>query len=67
MSLSFQAWRRAKKISKRKMAELLGVHENTYRNWERNPNLISIIYAKKIAEIIGVSIDQIMFCKESND
>lgn len=58
-----RAWRRAKDISQNDMADKLGVHVNTYQNWESEPEKISISNARKIAEIFGVSLDDILFEK----
>jgi DNA-binding XRE family transcriptional regulator len=46
------------------MAELLGIHENTYRNWENNPKNISILNAFRIADVLGVDMNDIKFCEE---
>ena len=62
-----RAWRRAKEISQYDMAEMLGVHVNTYQNWENEPDKISIGNAKKIAEIFGLSLDDILFEKPEGD
>ena len=56
-----RAWRRAKEISQESMAEKLGIHVNTYQNWESEPDKISISNAKRIAGIFGVSLDDILF------
>jgi transcriptional regulator with XRE-family HTH domain len=58
------AWRRAKEISQEEMADRLKIHVNTYQNWESEPDKISIGNAKKIAEIFGVSLDEILFEKQ---
>lgn len=34
MSLTVRQWRRAKDITQEQMAESLGIHVNTYQNWE---------------------------------
>lgn len=54
-----QALRRANGYSARQMAALLGVHENTYRKWEKTPKMITISYAFKIANILNVTIEDI--------
>lgn len=54
-----RALRRANGYSAREMAELLGVHTNTYRNWEKKPKTITVSYAFKIANILNVSIEDI--------
>ena len=66
MALSVGAWRRAKEISQKDMAEKLGVHVNTYQNWEKSPQNISIENARKIAEIFGVSFEDISFTEEDS-
>lgn len=43
------------------MANLLGVHVQTYRKLEENPEDISIKQAKKIAEYLGVPYNDIYF------
>lgn len=60
-SQSLRAWRRAKEISQSDMADRLGVHLNTYQNWEKEPQKISISNAVKIAEILNVSMNEISF------
>lgn len=53
--------RKAKEISQGKMAELLGVHVNTYIHMEKNPDKIPLCYAIKICEIFGIEPDFIIF------
>ena len=65
MALSVGSWRRAKGISQKDMAEKLGVHVNTYQNWEKSPQNISIENAQKIADIFGVSFEDISFREEN--
>lgn len=64
MTLTLRQWRRAKEITQEKMADTLGVHVNTYQNWEEDPGKISIDKAFAIAKILDVSIDDINFRKE---
>lgn len=61
MKLTVRQWRMAREISQNTMAELLGVHINTYINWEKNPENISIKYALMIAKIFAVKLDDIIF------
>ena len=65
--LTVRAWRRAKEISQGDMAEMLGVHVNTYQNWESEPDKISINNAKRIAGIFGVSLDDILFERQEGE
>ncbi|MBR3580746.1 MAG: helix-turn-helix transcriptional regulator [Lachnospiraceae bacterium] len=62
--LTLKQWRRVKDISQEKMAEQLGIHINTYQNWEKEPGNISVSNAAKIATILGVSPNDIIFSTE---
>lgn len=59
--LTLREWRNLKEISKKKMADACGVHENTYAHWEDDPKKIPIGQAFNIALALGVSIDDILF------
>ena len=61
MKLSIYQWRRAKNISQRKLASLLGVHENTIRTWERHPERLTVEKAERIAEALDVPLNSIIF------
>ena len=61
MALTLRQWRKAREITQEKMADRLGVHINTYPNWEKEPGKITIENSKKIAEILGVPLDDISF------
>ncbi len=63
--LTLREWRNAKEISKKKMADACGIHENTYAKWEEDPKRIPIGQAFVIARTLGVSIDQILFSSNS--
>lgn len=60
--LSLRATRRAKEITQEFMAERLGISTQTYLSWEQNPENIKIGVAYKIADILGVDIQDIEFC-----
>ena len=64
MALTLRQWRRVKEISQERMAELLKIHVNTYQNWEKEPEKISIANAVKIADILGVGMNEISFKSE---
>lgn len=66
MALTLRQWRRAKEITQQGMADMLGVHVNTYQNWEEAPDKISITNAVKIAKIFNLTIDDIDFRKETS-
>lgn len=61
MRFTLPEWRRLRNITVEKMAELCEVHVNTYRNWENKPSSIKLVKAEKIAEILNVSLDSIIF------
>lgn len=65
MILTVEQWRRAKGLSQAKMATILGIHINTYQNWEKNPENISVKNANEISHIFNVPIDDISFKKEA--
>lgn len=61
---TLRAWRRAREISQGDMADKLNIHINTYQNWEKEPEKISIANAVKIAQILGVEMNEITFKTE---
>lgn len=63
--LTLREWRNAKEISKKRMADACGIHENTYAKWEEDPKKIPIGQAFVIARTLGVDIDQILFSSNS--
>lgn len=66
MALTVKQWRRAKDITQGQMADMLNVHINTYQKWETEPGKISIENAIKIAEILQIPIDEIIFKVDSS-
>ena len=64
MSLTVKQWRRAKDLTQEQMAKELGIHVNTYQNWEEAPEKISIEKAVQIANIFNVPFDEVSFKKE---
>lgn len=64
MSLTVKQWRRAKDITQEQMAKELGIHVNTYQNWEEAPEKISIEKAVQIANIFNVPFDDVSFKRE---
>lgn len=45
------------------LANLLGIHVQTYRKLEENPDEVTVGQAKKLAEELGFSYDTIFFGK----
>lgn len=64
--LTLRQWRKVREMSVADISARLGVHRNTYINWENNPGKISMEYAHKIADVLDVSIEAIDFlCSET--
>lgn len=59
--LTVKQHRLIREISQEEIAERIGVHVQTYRAWEENPEKISIAKAKKIAAAFNISINEIFF------
>lgn len=57
--LTLRQWRLAKEYSKEKMAEVCGVHANTYSKWEDNPKSISLDNFEKICNFLHVEMSDI--------
>ena len=60
MVMTLKQWRRGWELSQREMANKLGVHENTYRSWERSPGKIPIQYVVKITEILDIPMQDFL-------
>ena len=61
MQLTIKEWRRAKNITQEEMADVCGVHVNTYRVWEDNPADIKLSKAILISEKLGIGLSDIIF------
>ena len=59
--LRIDEWRRAKNITQKEMAKALGISLPTYLRLEKNPSEIKIETAYKIAKILGVAFEDIIF------
>lgn len=62
MKISLKAARITAGMTQDEVAELLGVHVQTYRKLEENPNLATIEQAKKLSDRLNVPYDDIFFC-----
>ena len=65
MKLSIKQWRLLKELTIEQMATACNVSTNTYSAWETNPGKIKIDNALKIAEALGISINDIFFSLET--
>lgn len=61
MGLSLKQMRLIKAKTQDEMAEKLGVHVQTYRKLEENPDEVTIKQAKIIADFLDVPYDDIFF------
>lgn len=61
MELSLKQWRLIKAKTQEEMAERLGMHVQTYRRLEENPDEVTIKQAKIISDFFGVSYNDIFF------
>lgn len=51
--------------SQREMADIMGIHRQTYIKIEKNPDTATIKQAKEISEITGIDIENIFFMPQS--
>jgi len=51
--------RRAKDISQQAMADKVGIHINTYRRLEKNPENASAKHVAVVAKLLGVTIEEL--------
>lgn len=65
MVLSLDEWRRARKMSRKEVAEKLGISEMTMSRWEQNPSKIPIGAAYALADLYGIYITEINFFPEN--
>lgn len=59
MQYSLKELRARRDLTQAEVAELVGVSEQTYYLWEKNPEKIQIGKLYLLAKIFGVSIDDI--------
>lgn len=67
MKLSLDAWRRARNVSQKEMAEACNVSIVTYQNWERNPGKIKIDVAIRIADKLQIPLNDIILSSHSTE
>lgn len=61
MKLTLAEWRRARGKSQEAIANVCGIHVNTYRRWEEDPGEIKYDKAIAIADYLNISLDDILF------
>lgn len=65
MAFNVKEWRLLKEKTIEEMANECGVHWNTYKAWEANPEKITIENSKKIANALQVPLNSIIFASTS--
>lgn len=58
---TLKQWRGIREMSQKDISERLGVHINTYQNWEKEPGKIKVEQAQRLAEVFQTPIDAIDF------
>ena len=62
--LTLREWRLAREKTIAEMAEVCGVHPNTYAAWENDPEGISVRNARKVCSFLGLSMDDVFYRSE---
>lgn len=66
MKLTLKQYRLLKEMTQEKLADLAGIHVQTYRKLEKHPEKATIEQALKISEALGESYDDIFFGTDSS-
>lgn len=66
MKLTLKQARLIRELTQDQMAQKLGIHSQTYRKIELNPDEASIAQAKAISKVLGISNEEIFFDRESS-
>ena len=61
MQLTLKQTRLIKEKTQDEMAQMLGIHVQTYRKLEENPENVTIGQAKKISSFLKISYNDIFF------
>ncbi|MBR5172378.1 MAG: helix-turn-helix transcriptional regulator [Phascolarctobacterium sp.] len=61
MQLTLKQTRLIKEKTQGEMAQMLGIHIQTYRKLEENPENVTIGQAKKISSFLKISYNDIFF------
>ena len=64
--MSIRQARRMRDISQNRMAADMGIHVQTYRKLENHPGEATIEQAKRIAQLLGMSYDELNFFEEDS-
>ena len=53
-------------LTQESLAKMMGVHRQTISTWEDNPSIMQIKDAKKLCDILGITIDQLIFLNNNS-
>lgn len=59
MKLTLKKARLLAGLTQKEVADILGVHVQTYMKWERNPEDMSVGTAKQLSKIFNVDFEEI--------
>ena len=65
MAYTVKQVRRLADKTQREMAEEMGISRDAYRRIELCPELATVEQARNISRIVGISMDNIIFARES--
>lgn len=65
MAFTIRQWRKLKELSQKEMADRCHVFINTYINWEKAPEKLTIEKAHIVADALGVNYDDIIFASDA--
>lgn len=63
----FKQLRLKKKITQQNLADILHVDQTTVSKWENGAARPDIITVTKLAEVFGVSVDEVIACFKSEE
>lgn len=66
MALTLRQARRLAEKSQKELANMLGMHVQTYRKIELNPENATVRQALDISGVLGISCDDIFFSRKSS-
>ena len=60
--MTFKELRTKKKITQQKISKMLGLDQTTVSKWETGSSKPDIIMTTKLAEVLGVTTDEVIAC-----
>ena len=65
MGFTLKQARQFRNLSQEKIADMMGVHRQTYMKWEKDPDEMTIGKGKEFSRITNIEFDEIFFNTES--